>query len=94
MENRAYALLTGVFLIGIVAAIIVWAQWLGGDRHERVPYRVVATQPVSGLNLSHVGSVNVASSGGMNGAIGVEDKGANHARVVFIDRVARVCGSV
>jgi len=50
MENRAYALLTGVFLIGIVAAIIVWAQWLGGDRHERVPYRVVATQPVSGLN--------------------------------------------
>jgi phospholipid/cholesterol/gamma-HCH transport system substrate-binding protein len=50
MENRAYALLTGVFLIGIVAAIIVWAQWLGGDRHERAPYRVVATQPVSGLN--------------------------------------------
>ncbi|HEX2567549.1 MAG TPA: MlaD family protein [Burkholderiales bacterium] len=50
MENRAYALLTGVFLIGIVAAIIVWAQWLGGDRHERLPYRVVATQPVSGLN--------------------------------------------
>jgi phospholipid/cholesterol/gamma-HCH transport system substrate-binding protein len=50
MENRAYALLTGFFLIGIVAAIIVWAQWLGGDRHERVAYRVVATQPVSGLN--------------------------------------------
>ena len=50
MENRAYALLTGLFLIGIVAAIIVWAQWLGGDRHERLPYRVAATQPVSGLN--------------------------------------------
>ena len=50
MENRAYALITGVFLIGVVAAIIVGAQWLGGDRHERLPYRVVATQPVSGLN--------------------------------------------
>jgi len=51
MENRAYALVTGVFLIGVVAAIIVAAQWLGGDRRERTPYRVVATQPVSGLNV-------------------------------------------
>jgi phospholipid/cholesterol/gamma-HCH transport system substrate-binding protein len=50
MENRAYALITGVFLIGVIAAIIVAAQWLGGDRRERVSYRVVATQPVSGLN--------------------------------------------
>ena len=50
MENRAYALVTGLFLIGIVAAIVVWAQWLGGDRHERAAYRVIATQPVSGLN--------------------------------------------
>ena len=50
MENRAYALITGVFLIGVVAAIVIAAQWLGGDRHERQPYRVVATQPVSGLN--------------------------------------------
>ena len=51
MENRAYALVTGVFLIGVVAAIVVAAQWLGGERHERLPYRVVATQPVSGLNV-------------------------------------------
>jgi phospholipid/cholesterol/gamma-HCH transport system substrate-binding protein len=50
MENRAYALITGLFLIGIVAAIVVAAQWLGGDHTVRVPYRVVATQPVSGLN--------------------------------------------
>ena len=50
MENRAYALITGVFLIGITATIIVTAQWLGGDRRERLAYRVVATQPVSGLN--------------------------------------------
>src|SRR4051812_20884937 len=50
MENRAHALITGLFLLGIVAAIIVAAQWLSGDRHVRVPYRVVSTQPVSGLN--------------------------------------------
>jgi phospholipid/cholesterol/gamma-HCH transport system substrate-binding protein len=51
MENRAYALITGAFLIGIIAAILVAAQWLGGDQRERVPYRVIATQPVSGLNV-------------------------------------------
>src|SRR4051812_33280558 len=50
MENRAYALITGLFLIGIVAAMIIAAQWLGGDQRERVGYRVVSTQPVSGLN--------------------------------------------
>ncbi len=50
MENRAYALITGLFLIGIVAAIVVAAQWFAGDRTERVPYRVVSTQPVTGLN--------------------------------------------
>src|SRR3954466_4273669 len=50
MENRAYALITGLFLIGIVAAMIIAAQWLGGDHTVRVPYRVVSTQPVSGLN--------------------------------------------
>lgn len=50
MENRAYALVTGLFLIGIVAAMVIAAHWMGGERHERLPYRVVATQPVSGLN--------------------------------------------
>lgn len=50
MENRAYALITGIFLIGIVAAILAAAQWMGGERHVRVPYRVVSTQPVSGLS--------------------------------------------
>src|SRR5690349_6565908 len=50
MENRAYALITGLFLIGILAAIVIAAQWLGGDHTERVPYRVVSTQPVTGLN--------------------------------------------
>ncbi len=33
-------------------------------------------QPVSGLNLSHVGPVNEASAGGMNGGIGVENRGS------------------
>src|SRR5437868_13919064 len=51
MENRASALITGLFLIGIVPAIVLAAQWLGGDQRERLAYRVVATQPVSGLNV-------------------------------------------
>ena len=50
MENRAFALLTGVFVLGVIAAMVVWSQWLGGDTTARVPYRVVSTHPVSGLN--------------------------------------------
>ena len=50
MENRAYALVTGLFLIGIAAAIVIAAHWLGGERHTRLPYRVVSAVPVSGLN--------------------------------------------
>jgi phospholipid/cholesterol/gamma-HCH transport system substrate-binding protein len=51
MENRAYALITGVFVLAVAAAIVVWAQWLGGERAVRTPYRVVSTTPVSGLNV-------------------------------------------
>jgi phospholipid/cholesterol/gamma-HCH transport system substrate-binding protein len=61
MENRAYALITGFFLLGIVAAIAVTAQWLGGDHTDRVPYRVVSTQSVSGLNVQ--GSVRYRGIG-------------------------------
>ena len=50
MESRAYALITGLFVIGLAAAIVVWAQWLAKEPLERMPYRVVSTVPVSGLN--------------------------------------------
>ena len=50
MESRAYAFITGLFVIGLVAAIVAWANWLAQEPEDRKPYRVVATTPVSGLN--------------------------------------------
>ncbi len=50
MESRAYALITGLFVIGLVAGITAWANWLAQEPLERKPYRVVSTAPVTGLN--------------------------------------------
>jgi phospholipid/cholesterol/gamma-HCH transport system substrate-binding protein len=50
MESRAYALITGLFVLGIAGCIVLWAQWLAKTPIARTPYRVVATGPVSGLN--------------------------------------------
>lgn len=50
MESRAYALVTGLFVLGIGACIMVWAHWLAKTPIARTDYRVVATVPVSGLN--------------------------------------------
>ena len=50
MESRAYALITGLFVLGIAGCIVVWAHWLAKAPLARTAYRVVATVPVSGLN--------------------------------------------
>jgi phospholipid/cholesterol/gamma-HCH transport system substrate-binding protein len=50
MENRSFALATGVFMLGLIVAALFAGNWLAGDRLERASYRVVALQPVSGLN--------------------------------------------
>ena len=50
MESRAYALITGLFVLGIAGCILFWAQWLAKTPLARTDYRVVATGPVSGLN--------------------------------------------
>jgi phospholipid/cholesterol/gamma-HCH transport system substrate-binding protein len=50
MESRAYALITGLFVLGIAGCIVVWAHWLAKTPLARTAYRVVATIPVSGLN--------------------------------------------
>lgn len=50
MESRAFALITGFFVLGVAACIVLWAQWLARVPLARTPYRVVATVPVSGLN--------------------------------------------
>ena len=51
MENRAFALATGLFLVGLMLAAVAAGFWLGGSSLERTTYRVVASQPVTGLNL-------------------------------------------
>lgn len=50
MESRAFALITGLFVLGITACIVLWAQWLARTPLERTPYRVVSLVPVAGLN--------------------------------------------
>ncbi len=50
MESRAYALITGLFVIGLAAGILAWANWLAKEPLERKPYRVISTAPVTGLN--------------------------------------------
>ena len=50
MESRAYTLLTGLFVIGLVAGIIAWANWLAREPLERTFHRVVSSVPVTGLN--------------------------------------------
>jgi phospholipid/cholesterol/gamma-HCH transport system substrate-binding protein len=50
MESRAYAFFTGLFVIGLIAGSIAWANWLAREPLERNAYRVVAATPVSGLN--------------------------------------------
>ena len=50
MESRAYAFITGLFVVALVAAIVVWANWLAQEPEDRKAYRVIATTPVSGLN--------------------------------------------
>ena len=51
MESRAYAFITGLFVIGLIAGIVAWANWLAQEPEDRKPYRVVAMTPVSGLNV-------------------------------------------
>jgi phospholipid/cholesterol/gamma-HCH transport system substrate-binding protein len=49
MKNRAYALLTGFFIIALGAAIAGVAIWLGGEQSATKPYRIVSHKAVSGL---------------------------------------------
>lgn len=50
MENRAHAFAAGLFILGLLVAAALVGNWLAGDRLVRSQYRVVALQPVSGLN--------------------------------------------
>ena len=50
MENRSHALMTGFFTVALLVAAVLVGLWLNRDRTERVPYEIVTTQSIPGLN--------------------------------------------
>jgi phospholipid/cholesterol/gamma-HCH transport system substrate-binding protein len=50
MENRSYALMTGVFTIALLVATVLAGLWLNRDKTELTPYEIVTTQSIPGLN--------------------------------------------
>ncbi|MDR7271564.1 phospholipid/cholesterol/gamma-HCH transport system substrate-binding protein [Pelomonas saccharophila] len=51
MENKAHALVAGLFLLLLGLGLAASVAWFQGDRTERVKYTVVARGGVPGLNL-------------------------------------------
>jgi phospholipid/cholesterol/gamma-HCH transport system substrate-binding protein len=50
MENRSHALMTGIFTIALVIAAVLAGIWLNRDRNELIPFEIVTTQSIPGLN--------------------------------------------
>ncbi len=50
MENRAYALAAGLFVLILSVALIFVAFWFSGDNVARVQYRLISRTAISGLN--------------------------------------------
>lgn len=50
MENRAHALIAGLFTIVLLIAAILLGLWFNRDRIERVPYEIATKLSVPGLN--------------------------------------------
>lgn len=50
MENKAHALMAGIFTLVLLAAAILIGLWLNRDRVERVPYELATKLSVPGLN--------------------------------------------
>ena len=50
MENRSHALMTGIFTIALLVATVLVGLWFNRDKTELVPYEIVTTQSIPGLN--------------------------------------------
>ncbi len=50
MENRAHALIAGIFVILLSISVALIAMWFSGDNTKRTDYLVVTKESVSGLN--------------------------------------------
>lgn len=49
MNNHAYALMTGIFVLLLAAAIVIASLWMSGSHTRTRPYIVVTTGNVAGL---------------------------------------------
>lgn len=62
MENRAHALVAGVFVIFLSITVVLVTMWFGGNNIQRNSYLVVTKESVSGLNPQsavHYRGVNI-----------------------------------
>lgn len=50
MENKAHALVAGLFVVLMLLLALLLAMWLGRDRVPRVPYEMATTLSIPGLN--------------------------------------------
>ncbi|HYD81161.1 MAG TPA: MlaD family protein [Paucimonas sp.] len=50
MENKAHALIAGVFTLVLLAAAVFIALWLNRDRDDYVPYEIATKLSIPGLN--------------------------------------------
>ena len=50
MENKAHAIIAGLFTIAMLVAAILAAIWFNRDREVRVPYQITTRLSVPGLN--------------------------------------------
>lgn len=49
MENKSHALIAGLFIIALSAALVLAALWFNRDTRQRLPYELVTRASVSGL---------------------------------------------
>jgi phospholipid/cholesterol/gamma-HCH transport system substrate-binding protein len=49
MENKAHALMAGLFTVALLIAAVLVAMWLRSDRSEQVPYDLATTLSIPGL---------------------------------------------
>ncbi|MDB5767502.1 MAG: putative signal peptide protein [Collimonas fungivorans] len=50
MENKAHALIAGLFTVALLIATLFGVMWFNSDRVERIPYEIATKLSVPGLN--------------------------------------------
>ncbi|HVC29320.1 MAG TPA: MlaD family protein [Gammaproteobacteria bacterium] len=66
MNNRAYALMTGIFVLLLAATIVFAGVWMGGSHTQTRPYIVVTTGNVAGLQPQSIVYFRGIAAGSVN----------------------------